>query len=162
MRKFRVLSVILCLTLVMSCMSFTVMAATFSDVDNDATVAWAKDSIEKMTDAGYIKGYEDNTFRPYNAITKIECLILMSRMLGFEDSKYSQTVKNAKEMYGDTAKKYNTTYTNELSYLLYCGVLKESELVDYASSANANTQLLRYQAAMLMAKLMGADKDAKA
>ncbi len=162
MKKFRVLSIVLCLTLVMSCISFTAMAASFSDVDNDATVSWAKESIEKMTDAGYIKGYEDNTFRPYNAITKIECLILMSRMLGFEDSKYSQTVNNAKEMYGDIAKKYNTTYTNELSYLLYCGVLKESELVDYASSANANTQLLRYQAAMLMAKLMGADKEAKA
>ena len=162
MKKCRLISIILCLTLIMSCVSISVAAVTFNDVDNDPTVSWAKDSITKMTDAGYIKGYEDGTFRPYNAITKIECLILMSRMLGFENSEFDKTVENAVDMYSDVVKKYNTTYPEELSYLLYCGVLKESELVDYASSANANTQLLRYQAAMLMAKLLGADKEAKA
>lgn len=159
MKKIRLLSTVLCASLIMSCAS--VSALSFSDVEEDPTVSWAKESITKMTDAGYIKGYEDGTFRPYNSITKIESLILMSRMLGYENSDYSQIVSNAKKMYGDIVKKYNTSYPGELSYLLYNGVLKESELVDYASSANANTQLLRYQAAMLMAKLMGADAEAK-
>ena len=81
MKKFRLISIILCLTLIMSCVSISVAAVTFNDVDNDPTVSWAKDSITKMTDAGYIKGYEDGTFRPYNAITKIECLILRRKAM---------------------------------------------------------------------------------
>ena len=86
----------------------------------------------------------------------------MSRMLGYEDKKFADVASAAKNAYKTTAAKYNSTYSGELSYLLYTGVLKEDDLVDYASSANANVQLLRYQAAMLMAKLLGSDSEAKA
>lgn len=161
-KKFKFLSVVISVAMMISSISFTVAAVSFDDVESDSTVAWAKQSINKMTEAGYIKGYEDGTFRPFRPITKIECLILMSRMLGLEDERFSDIAAAAKDEYKETASKYNSTYANELSYLLYCGVLQESNLTDYASAANANTQLLRYQAAMLMAKLMGADSEAKA
>ena len=160
--KARVLSAVTCTALLLSATALPVSAAGFSDVDSDATVSWAKASIDKMTDAGYIKGYEDGTFRPKKSISKIECLILMSRMLGYEDKKFADVASAAKDAYKTTAAKYNSTYSGELSYLLYTGVLKEDDLVDYASSANANVQLLRYQAAMLMAKLLGSDSEAKA
>lgn len=160
--KARVLSAVTCTALLLSATALPVSAAGFSDVDSDATVSWAKASIDKMTDAGYIKGYEDGTFRPQKSISKIECLILMSRMLGYEDKKFADVASAAKDAYKTTAAKYNSTYSGELSYLLYTGVLKEDDLVDYASSANANVQLLRYQAAMLMAKLLGSDSEAKA
>lgn len=160
--KARVLSAVTCTALLLSATALPVSAAGFSDVDPDATVSWAKASIDKMTDAGYIKGYEDGTFRPQKSISKIECLILMSRMLGYEDKKFADVATAAKDAYKTTAAKYNSTYSGELSYLLYTGVLKEDDLVDYASSANANVQLLRYQAAMLMAKLLGSDSEAKA
>ena len=159
MKKLRIAALLLCVAMLVSVVS--VSAAGFPDVDNDQTVSWAKDSIDKMTNAGYIKGYEDGTFRPYRAITKIECLVLMARMLGYENDDYSDLIDEASKAYKATVLKYNTTYPNELSYLLYCGILKEADLVEYASAANANTQLLRYQAAMLMAKLLGADAEAK-
>ncbi len=162
MKKRRFLSLVLSATMLLSGMALSVSALEFDDVENDPTVSWAQESIHKMTDAGYIKGYEDGTFRPYRAITKIESLILMSRMLGFEADALSATVDAAVELYGDIAAKYNTTYDKEIAYLLYSGVLVEKDLVDYASVANANSQLLRYQAAMLMSKLMGADSEAKA
>ena len=76
--KARVLSAVTCTALLLSATALPVSAAGFSDVDSDATVSWAKASIDKMTDAGYIKGYEDGTFRPQKSISKIECLILMS------------------------------------------------------------------------------------
>lgn len=162
MKKGRLLSVVLSASMLLSSIALPAFALTFNDVESDATVSWAKDSITKMTDAGYIKGYEDGTFRPYRAITKIESLILMSRMLGYENKQFSDVASSATTAYKSIASKYNTTYANEISYLLYCGVLKESDLLDYASAANANTQLLRYQAAVLMSKLMGADSEAKA
>lgn len=162
MKKGRLLSVVLSASMLLSSIALPAFALTFNDVESDATVSWAKDSITKMTDAGYIKGYEDGTFRPYRAITKIESLILMSRMLGYENKQFSDVASSATTAYKSIVSKYNTTYANEISYLLYCGVLKESDLLDYASAANANTQLLRYQAAILMSKLMGADSEAKA
>lgn len=160
--KTRILSAVTCTALLLSVTALPVSAAGFSDVDSDPTVSWAKASIDKMTDAGYIKGYEDGTFRPQKSISKIECLILMSRMLGYEDKKFAEVASAAKDAYRTTAAKYNSTYSGELSYLMYTGVLEEDDLIDYASSANANVQLLRYQAAMLMAKLLGSDSEAKA
>ena len=87
MKKSKILSLVLSVVLMLSSMS--VMAITFDDVESDPTVSWAQDSIHKMSDAGYIKGYEDGTFRPYRAITKMECLIFMARMLGFENEEYA-------------------------------------------------------------------------
>lgn len=161
MKKTKLVSLILSGVMLVSGMTLSASALEFDDVDGDSTVSWAQESIHKMTDAGYIKGYEDGTFKPYRAITKMESLILMSRMLGLENKQFSALTESALDEYETIAKKYNATYSKELSYLLYCGVLAEKDLVDYASVANANTQLLRYQAAMLMSKLMGADSEAK-
>ncbi|MBQ9736922.1 MAG: S-layer homology domain-containing protein, partial [Clostridia bacterium] len=74
----KLLSGILAVVLLFS----TVAAATFSDVENDPTVAWAKPYITEMSEKGYIKGYEDGTFKPNNPISKTEALILLSRMIG--------------------------------------------------------------------------------
>lgn len=161
MKKRRLLSCALSLSLALTSVSASVFALSFNDVDNDATVSWAKSAITQMTEAGYIKGYEDGTFKPYRAISKMECLLLMSRMLGVEEDDYADIAAAAKSMYSATVAKYNTSYTNELCFLLYTGILTENDLVDYASTANANTELLRYQAAILMAKLLGAGTEAK-
>lgn len=142
-------------------LSTSVFAATFSDVENDATVAWAKQAINEMTDKGYIKGYEDGTFKPQRAVSKVETLVLMSRILGVEDSEYSQTVKWADAGYSATVNAINTTYVDELSFLMYFDVLNITDLRDYASAANANTSLLRWQAAYLMVKLAGKDDQAQ-
>lgn len=161
MKKTKLLSVALCIALVLSTFSLTAMAITFDDVENDPTVSWAKDSINKMADAGYIKGYEDGTFLPYKAISKIECLLLMARMIGFENKEFADVVDAAYAMHGGVAEKYNKTYEKEISYLLYCGVLKQTDLAEYASATQSNAQLLRAQAAVLMAKLIGADEEAR-
>lgn len=161
MKKNRFLSLVVSASLVFSAISASVFALTFDDVENDPTVAWAKDSITKMTDAGYIKGYDDNTFKPSRAISKVECLLLMSRMLGVEEREYKDSVAAAVEIYGDTVKKFNSTYVNELSFLLYCDILRESDLQEYISAANANSPLMRYQAAVLMTKLMGYEDEVK-
>ncbi|MBQ2613794.1 MAG: S-layer homology domain-containing protein [Clostridia bacterium] len=161
MKKRRLLAFALCLALVLTSALTPAFAAGFSDVDNDPTVSWAQEAIQKMANSGYIKGYEDGTFRPYRSISKIECLILMARILGVEESAYKEVAAAAKDLYGAVASKQNSTYANELAYLLYNGILQESDLSTYASSSNANTELQRYQAAILMSKLLGANTEAK-
>lgn len=135
-----------------------VSALTFDDVENDPTVAWAKPYINQMTDAGYIKGYEDATFRPTRNITKTEALILLSRMLGVDEANCKTTAQAALEKYKSTLSTYATDYKNEVSFLLYNGVLKTSELSSYIGNDVANTGLKRYEAAVLITKLLGAEE----
>ena len=137
----------------------TVSAASFSDVENDATVAWAKPYITEMADKGYIKGYEDGTFRPNNTISKTEALILLSRMIGVNEESYADSVEYAQSEYKSALSKYSTDYSKEISFLLYTGVLKESDLASYISTANKNTALKRYEAAILLTKLLGAENE---
>lgn len=161
MKIKRLISALLCGTVAAAMLSMSAFALTFPDVEGDETVAWAKDSINHMTDLGYIKGYEDGTFRPTRAVSKVETLILMSRILGVEDDEYVQTVDWANAAYATTVNAINTTYVDELSYLMYFDVLSVADLRDYASSANANTSLLRWQAAYIMDKLAGREAEAK-
>ena len=162
MKKFkRIIASLLCVTLVSVLAAAPVFALTFPDVENDASVSWAKSAINSMTDKGYIKGYEDGTYKPQQAISKIEALLLMSRIMGVDEQDYEMSVDWANAEYEATVTAINSQYPDELCYLMYLNVLNLTDLRNYASSANANTSLLRWQAAYLMVKLTGRDKDAQ-
>ncbi|MBO5955658.1 MAG: S-layer homology domain-containing protein, partial [Clostridia bacterium] len=155
----KLLSGILCIVFLLSTLS--VSALTFSDVENDPGVQWAKPDINAMADAGYLKGYEDGTFKPNHTISKTESLILLARMIGVNDEAYADSLEYALSEYESTLKKYSTNYKNEVSFLLYAGILKEDELSAYLSSSNKNAPLLRYEAAILLTKLLGAEDEVK-
>ena len=162
MKKFkRIIASLLCVTLISVLAAAPVFALTFPDVENDASVSWAKSAINSMTDKGYIKGYEDGTYKPQQAISKIEALLLMSRIMGVDEQDYEMSVDWANAEYEATVTAINSQYPDELCYLMYLNVLNLTDLRNYASSANANTSLLRWQAAYLMVKLTGRDKDAQ-
>ncbi len=154
----KLLSGILCAVMLISCISVSA-ATTFSDVENDPTVAWAVPYITEMTEKGYIKGYEDGTFKPNNTISKTEALILLSRMLGVDDANFEDSVEYALEKYADVLSNYTTYYEREVSFLLYTGVLDTLDLDLYISNTNKNAALKRYEAAILLTKLLGAEDE---
>ena len=51
--------------------------ATFSDVSSH----WAKDEISIAANHGWIKGYEDGSFKPDQKITRAETMTLVNRVL---------------------------------------------------------------------------------
>ncbi|MEG3072472.1 MAG: S-layer homology domain-containing protein [Candidatus Syntrophopropionicum ammoniitolerans] len=53
--------------------------AAFADV---AEGDWYYTDVCAATSAGYVKGYEDNTFGPNKAITRAEAAAIVSRLLG--------------------------------------------------------------------------------
>ena len=68
----------LLLVTLMCLLSFsTVFAATFTDVDGH----WAESSIERWTEEEVVNGYEDNTFKPENNVTRAEFVAMIVRML---------------------------------------------------------------------------------
>lgn len=146
-------------------MAFSVMsnafAAKFADVTKD-NYGWALDAIEQMTEDGIIKGYEDGTFRPANTVTKLEALVLISRILGVNDKENAAFMEVATEKYGKTVSDYDLPYgDDEIVFLLAKGILAKSELSAYIGGANPSTGLKRYEVAVLMTKAMGAEESVK-
>jgi len=56
--------------LILATSSFCAFAA-FDDID-DATLSWAGDAINSLTQSGVINGYEDGTFKPLANVTRSE------------------------------------------------------------------------------------------
>lgn len=137
--------------------SLSVSAADFPDIKGH----WAETYVNAMVKKGYIKGYDDGTFKPNKTVTNTESLILLARMLGVDDSKNKATVDNAVAAYSSTLSKYKSDYKKEVSYLLYRGVIDSADLDTYISDTNKSKSLLRYQCAMLLTKLLGADEEVK-
>lgn len=55
----------------------------FADTDGH----WASEQISACYEAGYIKGYEDNTFLPDNYVTRAEAVAIINRILDRNDIK---------------------------------------------------------------------------
>ena len=78
MLKFkRRISVLLavCLTIAICAMP---VSAAFSDVPGGK---WYSESVDYASNAGYVAGYEDGTFRPDGLVTRAEFAVIMNRVL---------------------------------------------------------------------------------
>lgn len=51
---------------------------TYKDFEDVSS--WAKTSVEAILEAGYMKGYSDNTYRPKSNITRAEAVVTLSRI----------------------------------------------------------------------------------
>ncbi|MBO5179568.1 MAG: S-layer homology domain-containing protein [Clostridia bacterium] len=68
----------LLLVTLMCLLSFsTVFAAEYTDVNGH----WAESSIERWTEEKVVNGYDDNTFKPENNVTRAEFVAMIVRML---------------------------------------------------------------------------------
>lgn len=140
------------------CFTVQAFAATFPDVPEDK-YSWASEAIKTMSDDGIIKGYEDGSFGPERTVTKLEALVLISRILGVNDKTNSEFVKNAEYLYEDKINSYDLPYgEKEISYLVAKGVIVTDELEDYISKTNYSIGLKRYEVAVLLTKAMDGDK----
>ncbi len=159
--KKRFLSVIIALCLIFSCAALPAFAAgTFPDVlspDHD----WAAKQIEEMTDLGIIKGYTDGTFKPDKAISKIEAVILFARVAGYSNSAYSKIADLAYEKYQyllqDLDIESYNSFKREISFLVYKGILKEDEIIEYLENGKYQEEFPRKDAAMFISNFMDAE-----
>lgn len=131
--------------------------SSFEDVTEE-NYPWAIKAIEDMTTDGIIKGYTDGTFRPAQSITKMEALILASRVMGYTNEANKPFTDYAYTLYKDVVDAYDINYKGEVAYLLYKGALTEEELDAYLAPDKVNTYMLRWEAAVLLTKVMGGEQ----
>lgn len=148
-----------------SCAALTfalpVFASSFSDVEGTA-YEWAQSYIEDMADLGLISGYEDGTFKPQNTVSRIETISLFARAMGSRSDINSDAIVHAMEEYGDVIDTYELNFGQEdVAFMLYRGVLTESEAAAYLKGNSKNEPMQRYEAATIITKAMGGEAEAK-
>ncbi len=164
----KILSAILVLCVACTMPLSAALAATkssFTDVispDYD----WAVDDIEAMTRQGIIKGYSDYTFRPANDIRKIEMLLLVARAAQFTNDEYAPFSAFAQQLYASTLANYDlgesyNRYKPEVAFLLYKGLISPAELDGLIGGSEAGAPVRRYEAAVLLTRLLGAEEQVK-
>ena len=136
-------------------------SANFTDI-SDAKYAWAKPYIEEMARGGYIAGYEDNTYRPDNKVTKLETIVLFSRAMGSKLSPNAEVIDVALEEYYDVIEGANLNFgEEEVAFMLYRGVLTEEDVEKYLADGKASLPMSRQEASAIITKAMCADEIAK-
>ncbi len=151
------IATVLSVVMLMAMMT-AVSAGTFPDVL--AKHSWAEEYIEDMVSRGLLKGYTDGTFKPDNAISKLEAMILSARILGINNSENAEYAALANSAYEAELKGYDIQYKKEVAYLLYLGVIKPSELSQYIGDNVKNTAMKRYEVAVLIKKVLGGEDTA--
>ena len=84
------------------CMVISQCSYAFSDIEGH----WAEETIEKASQYKIINGYEDNTFRPEDFMTRAELITVIDKLLGLESEtdKYIADI-NSKDWYYSNMKK---------------------------------------------------------
>ena len=159
MKLKKLISLFITVMLVVGMFS-TVSAASFPDLESRHS--WAKDAIDNMVNRGILKGYTDGTFKPDKAVTHMETLIIAARIMGVDEDENEEYREIALKRYESALSSYDISYKAEVAYLLYTGVLATDELSNYISKSAKDQPLKRYEAAVLLTKLVGGEKDALA
>lgn len=150
MRHKRGLSLLLAL-----CMLTALTAAPVSAAYKDTADHWAKSYIDDVSAQGVFKGYEDNTFRPYNNLTAAEALVLCGRVCGVSSAnalsirtRWESTLNSVLGTSYDWAR-------TELSVCLETGVLTVEELRALHSAAALGKEMAKEDLAMYLVRAMG-------
>ncbi len=134
---------------------------SFTDIEDDR-YSWAAPAIQEMSEAGYINGYEDRTYRPDNEVTRQEALSLFARVMGAKEDANEKILAIAHEEYDSVIEPYGLTWgKDEIVYLLYKGALKKTDLDTYLKDKEKSTPMSRYEAAIIITKAMGGEDEAK-
>ena len=88
----------------------TVVDFVFADDDGTGAWEWASDAIYEIYEAGIISGFEDNTYRPDNSLTRAQAAKIIAEAYGLEltDAEY--------EKFADDDGSGNWTWASEYIY----------------------------------------------
>ena len=139
----RVLSFILCFML------FTTVAfgASFKDVTKESH-SWAYDAIYEMAEKDIIKGVSATEFAPDVNVTKVQAMLLIARILGYNTTSITDNINSIYSIYDEDLSSLTTIYKKELAFLIFRQVFTVDEILD----AKLESPLSREEAALYITK----------
>ena len=102
----RLITALLALVMVLTCVGIPAFAADFSDI-TDSKVA---EAVDKLVGFNIITGYEDGTFRPDNQITRAEFAAIVTRYKGIADGLASDAVTGFADLDNDASRAWARPY----------------------------------------------------
>lgn len=119
---------------------------------------WGERDIDWATnDAGLFEGYDDNTFRPENSITRAEFITILNRLLKVQTIGYSNTHSNFKLDYNDLPQSF-WAYDDIYNIAYHVGNQAHKKvdlkLIFPGNSFRPNTPITRYEAGVLTSLIM--------
>ena len=106
-----------------------------------------------------INGYDAKTFGPEDPVKRVDSLLLVSRILGASDSAQEAYLEAAYSKYFSNVNVLGySAYEKTLAYLLYRDIYATSDLKAFVSNGAGDKTLQRYEAAVILVKVMGAEK----
>lgn len=141
--------------------AFAKNTVEFTDI-SAAKYSWARDYIIDMAEQGYINGYEDNTYKPDNKVTRLETILLFARAMGANKKENADFVSEARNEYDSVIKSSGITFgQDEVAFMLARRVLTESDIKTFLSNGKYSKPMPRQEAAAIITKAMCADEAAK-
>ena len=147
---------IICIGTISLLIAGMTVSQAFSDVSDKH---WAKASIDKMVEQGIISGHTDGTFRPSGNLSKIESVILLSKMAGV--NKYTSASETFVKNYEKELKDYKNDHKKYIAYLLGVNVLKDDDLKSFITPQNVTKPITREEIAIIVTRIMGAEESVK-
>ena len=108
MRKLRIdrrIQTVLAVVVILLLILTTIMPAFGEEKLKDIKNSWAKNEIEKLVAKNILSGYVDNTFKPEASVSRIEAVVMVTKL--FNKADIDATYNNSKSKYQADFKKYN-------------------------------------------------------
>lgn len=143
----RIISVICAVSVIFSVLTVSASAASYSDLNVNLECYYP---VMRLSDSKVINGYEDNTFRPWNNVTRAEfCKIVVAMM---DKIKEAEAISNTSP-YDDVNKvKWCVPYVN---YLTTNNIIK-----GYADATFKPNNIITYaEAVTILCRILGYNED---
>lgn len=111
---------------------------------------WAESVLLEMNAKGFVKGYQDDTFKPSNVVSNLEAVVMLVRSMGLEDeakeAELTVNVKHAKQIPAWAAGYVQVAYEK--------GILTDNDL----KSFNPNQGAKRVKVALWINRALDLDQ----
>jgi len=150
------------LTLILTTMALFLQTVVYAETNfKDIKGHWAEKEIKEMVANKTILGYPDGTFKPDSSVTKLDTLIMASRILGADKTENSEEAIAAEETYKSILSSYDIYGKKQISFLLNKKVFSKAEIDTYIKGGTAKQNTKRYEAAVIFTKILGKENDIK-
>ncbi len=117
----------------------TVQLVRLQDINDD----WARQDIEAVVAKGFIKGYEDNTYRPNQAVTCLEVIVMLVRAANLEDQADNYILSGDEALLLSQVPNWGKAYA---AVALEAGILSPADISTFHPQEGA----MRYQVCLYM------------